>query len=296
MKPATLILTAALVAVIAAYSVVKITAPKQTVVPAVVQTEKKLQSVFDKVAASKTIRCGYVVYAPYFMKDSNTGKFSGIFYDLTEEMGKALNVKIDWAYETTFGTFVEDMNTDRYDVLCGGLWPEAVRSFFIDYSVPVNYVGLGVYVRADDMRFDGNVMALNDKQYKFSTLDGEMADFVAKTDFPNAEAVSHPHNTDISQLILAVTTKKADATVVEKAVAEKYLQSNPGTIKNLTEQKPIRVFANTWGVKKGETKMLSVLNTAITELVNMGVAERIVKKYEEVPNSFYAVAKPYEVK
>jgi polar amino acid transport system substrate-binding protein len=287
MRSSTTIISAAIIAVIAAYATVKIAIPHDT------HTEVKKESAFDRVMRTGMIRCGYIPYAPYFMKDTNTGKLSGIFYELTEEMAKTLSLKVDWSYETTFATYSQDAKNGRFDVYCAGLWavPDDARN--VDYTNPVNFVGLGVYVRADDNRFDGNIGLLNDKQYKFATVDGEMSDIVAKQDFSNAQTISHPNNTEVSQLALDLTTKKADAMVVEKAVADEYLVKNPGSLKNIAIDKPIRLFGTVWAVPKGEWNLISMFNTTIDEMVNSGFAEKVVAKYEKTPGSFYPKAVPF---
>ncbi|HEY1096837.1 MAG TPA: transporter substrate-binding domain-containing protein, partial [Alphaproteobacteria bacterium] len=278
-----------IVAVIAALLVFKFIPPKN------VQNQVAAkESVYEKVVRTNTLRCGYVTYAPYLVKDPNTGKMSGIFYDLTEKMGELLNLKIEWTHETTFGTFVEDMKSGRYDVYCGGLWAEVSKSRFLEYTRPVNYVGLGVYVRIDDTRFDNGVEILNDKNYKFATLDGEMSDFVAKQDFPDAHVVSHTHNTDASQLVLDVVTKKADAVIIERAVANEYEKKNPGSLKNLMENRPIRLFGNTWAALRGSPDLVNMMDMALEEMTNSGAVDKTISQYDPGMTNFYPIALPFQ--
>jgi hypothetical protein len=39
--------------------------------------------------------------------------------------------------------------------------------------------------------------------------------------------------------------------------------------------------------------MKGLIDTAVDELENSGVIDKIIKKYEPGPNAFYRVAKPY---
>ncbi len=289
MKPATIFISAALIVVITAFAAIRI------IIPTTHQNiETKKTSAFDRITKTNTIRCGYVVYSPYLVKDANTGKLSGIFYDLTEKIGQLLKLKIEWTQETTFATYAEDMRTGRYDMYCAGLWPEANRSRFSEFSKPVNYAAMGLYVRADDTRFDNNIALLNNKAYRLATLDGEMADIVAKEDFPNAQTESHTHNTDVSQLVMDVVTHKADAVAIEKSVAEGYNAKNPGTLKNLTADKPIRIFPNTWAVARGNSEVIDMLNVALEEMQNTGAIDKIIRKYDPGMTYFYPVAAPYQ--
>lgn len=290
MKPATTLISAALIAIIVSYATVHLTSPK-TVSS---ESAAKPDTLLDKINKTNIIRCGYVAYPPYLGKDPNTGKMSGIFYDLTEKMGQLLNVKIEWAYETTFATYVEDMKAGRYDVFCSGLWPEANRSRYVAFSIPVNYAGMGLYVRADDNRFDSNIELLNNKDYRLATLDGEMAATVTSEDFPKAQVSSHPHNSDLSVLITDIMTHKADAAAIDRSAAEAYIQNNPGSLKNLTAERPIRIFGNTWATLRGNEVVIDVINAALEEMVNTGAVDKILSTYDPGMVNFYPLAKPYE--
>jgi ABC-type amino acid transport substrate-binding protein len=68
--------------------------------------EEGKESAFDRILRTQTIRCGYVVYPPSIIKDPNTGRLSGIFYDITEKMGERLNLKIEWTEEVVFPTMI----------------------------------------------------------------------------------------------------------------------------------------------------------------------------------------------
>lgn len=288
MKPATTIITAAIVAIVAAYGTVKLTGQGMS-------AANHKESAYDRVVRTKTLRCGWINAAPYFTKDLKTGQFSGIYYDMTETMGQLLGLKIDWAYETSFGNAGEDLKAGRFDVACINVWPKAERAFIAEFTHPANYVGLGVYVAANDSRFDGHAELLNDPQFKIATMDGEMSDIIQKSDFPQAQTVSHTMNSDLSQLMLDVTTRKADAAIVEKAIAAEFVRMNPGKIKDVTFAQPIRSFANGWLVAKGEFQLLSTLNIAIDEMNTRGLTTKIMYKYQQSPDSFYPVAAPYQV-
>jgi polar amino acid transport system substrate-binding protein len=256
---------------------------------------KSEQSVFDRVMNSGKIRCGYLTYAPNFVKDPNTGEFSGIFYDTMEAIGKALNLKIEWTEEGGVPALIESLHCDRIDVVGWGPWANAERGRVVEFSKPLFYNVLGVYVRPDDNRFNGGLASLNDPSVKIATIDGEMADHIATTDFPKAKKVSLPQMTDFSTLLLSVAVGKADATIAATHEALAYLKHNPGSLKKLDVASPIRVFPNVLFFKKGEQNMASLPNNAIDELYNSGGLESIIQKYEAYPGSFYRVARPYEV-
>ena len=249
---------------------------------------------YDKVMKSGEIKVGYVVYPPGLIKDPNTGKLSGIFYDTLEEAGKTLGLKINWSEETTWGTMIEGLNSGKYDLIGSPVWATTSRGAKADFTVPLAYSAVGVYVRSNDNRFDNNLEALNSTNIKFSTIDGEMGESIAKQDFPLAQRVGLPQAAPVSDMLLNVAQGKADVTFVENIIASEYTQKNPGQIKNLTSKSPIRLWKNSMMYKKGESNFGSTLDVALQELIDNGFVNKLLIKYTGGLDSLYPVAKPFD--
>jgi ABC-type amino acid transport substrate-binding protein len=251
------------------------------------------ETVYSRVIKSGKIRCAYVIYPPGLIKDPNSGKISGIAAETVEEAGKNLGLQIEWTEEVGWGSMIEGLETDRYDLVVSGIWPNASRAKLVDFSTPLYYSGIGVYVRQNDSRFDETLKGLNAQGIKISTIDGEMSDIIARNQFPSAGRISLPQNADVSQLLLNVSQGRADLTFVEPYIADQFLKNNPGTIKNIVEQKPIRVFGNTVMFKRGQMEFKSMLDTTFEELINSGFVDSLVDRYETSPNIFYRRSFPY---
>ena len=250
------------------------------------------ESVFDRVMRTKVLRCGYVVYPPIYMKDPNTGKATGIFHDLTEEIAKVMGVKVEWTQEASFATYNEDLRMGRYDAFCSGVWPLAERAEVETYSNPVFYSGVGIWVRKDDKRFT-DVDQVNNEAVTIAAIDGEMAGLIASQSFPKAKILSLPASTDQASMLLNVTTGKADVALVDVSTANSFLSHNPDSVRNLVPNDPIRFFPSVYGFKLGEFKIKSAFDTAIQDFLNNGLIGNLLNKYEEHPHSLYRVAKPY---
>jgi len=249
-------------------------------------------NLLDTVLGKGEIRAGYVVYPPSLIKDPNTGQLSGIFYDGLEEMGKNLGLKINWVEEVGWGTMIEGLKAGRYDIIVTGLWPNSARAKNVDFTGPLYYSAIGVYVRAAENRF-ADLDRINAQNVTIATIDGEMSSFIAQSTFPNAKTLSLPQDTQVAQLLLNITTRKADVTFVEPAIAEEFLSNNPGSIKNIAKDRPVRYFGNTMAVPKNQDGFKAMINTAIDELFYAGKVDELIKKYEKYPGSFYPVAQPY---
>lgn len=251
------------------------------------------KSAYDRVMKTQTIRCGYKFYAPYFEKDANTGEFSGIFYDLTEELAKNAGLKVEWTEEVAFDDTFTGLKANRYDSLCSGMWPSVLRSKVGSFTIPIAYNVVTAWGRVDEKRFQ-NLKGINSPEVKVATIDGAMEDIIAQTDYPLASRVSSPGLTSFTDNFIKISTKKADITFVESSLVRDYIAANPNTLKQLSPI-PLRTFGVSLAVAKGEHELKEIFDVGLTELLNSGRVEAILQKYEKYPGSFMRVAKPYEM-
>lgn len=240
-----------------------------------------------------SIRCSYLIYPPYLMKDANSGKLSGIMYDLMEEIGRASELKIEWVEEVGYESIFTSVNSGREDLFCGGLWPNASRARAGTFSVPVFYSVVKAWGRADETRF-GDLKGINVPGVRIATIDGAMEDIVAKTDYPQASRVSLPQLSPFTQNLLNITSRKADLTFAEPGIIFEFLKSNPGSLKELAPDKPARIFGNTIVIARGDYQLKEFVDVALTELLYSGRVDAILNKYEPAPGVFPRAALPYE--
>ncbi len=227
-----------------------------------------------------SIKCGYVLYQTYVTKDPNTGQLAGAHYDIINEMGKRLGLKVEWAEEVGWGNFIEGLKVGRYDMVCSGGWQAANEGKLVAYAPPIYYAALGVWVRSGDSRFDANVNLLNDPQYKFVSTDGSLTGTIAAADFPKAQILSLPNLTDFATLYENVTAQKADAVLAENYTMQEYLKHNPGKLKNLLANKPLRVFPVSPALMpNNDLRLQNMVDTAVYELINSGFVEKTMAKY-----------------
>jgi len=185
------------------------------------------------------------------------------------------------------------LDANRYDIVGSPVWANVVRGTRTTMSTPVYYSGIGMYVRAGDNRFDKDWGAINNSNVKVGVIDGETSSVIASQDFPKAQKYSSVQLTDISQKFLDLETKKCDVVFAEPYYAYEYEKNNPGSIKNIAADSPIRLFGNCYMFRKDEFQMKHMLDVAIQDLINSGFVEKTMAKYEPAPNLFYRVAKPY---
>lgn len=248
---------------------------------------------YDRVMKSGTIRCGYIVYPPQLSKDPNTGKISGLAYDLTERIGKDLNLKIEWSEEVGSATWMEGLKNNRYDMLCNTAWATTIRAPYVLASDPAYFTAINAYAQIKNHRFDKNIALANSPDVKIATIDGATSATIATQTFPLAKTVSLPDLTDFSQLLLSVSTGKADITFSEAAQFEDFNRKNPNILRNVTPTTPVRLVPNTFFVAAKEYQLISMINLALQNLHNEGFVEQVLNKYEPRPNIWKRVTKPY---
>jgi polar amino acid transport system substrate-binding protein len=254
------------------------------------------QSAYDKVLPKGTIRVGYIPYSPAIIKDPNTKQISGIFYDVMMEVGKNLDLKVEFEEELTFGTMVEAVKTNKVDLVSTAVYVKSQRGKFVDFTVPLYYSPLKTFVRVGNNKFDNNLSLINSPDVKIATIDGEAVSILAKTDFPKAQAVSLTQSSDVSQMLEEVASGKADVTFVEPVFANIYIKNNPNKIREVTGVEPVRIYPVAMMVGRDDGKFLAMLNIAIEELHLNGFVEKTIAKYEPSSNSFYRFQQPYRTK
>ncbi len=222
---------------------------------------------------------GFISYPPGFIVDPNTKEKSGIFNDVLLEIAKRNHLTINYKEEVTWATMIEALKTNRVHLIANPVWATKERKENADFSKPVYFSPIGIYVRSDDNRFDSDRTKINDPSVKIAAVDGEINSSIGMSDFPMAKLEPLPNNIDVAQLFLEIQSKKKDVTFAEPMFAYDYMQKNPGKIKNIGKNAPIRNYPNCFMFKKGEIKIQNFLNSAIDTLVSNGTIDRIITKY-----------------
>jgi polar amino acid transport system substrate-binding protein len=252
------------------------------------------ETTYERVIRTGEIRCAYAVYEPPLIKDPNTGQLSGIFYDVMEEIGRRLSLKINWVEEVGYGTIAEGFVTDRYDAFCNTVWPTPERSRAASFTIPLYYSPVDILVRADDHRFDNDWSKLNDPAYIFAVKDGDVSDTFATQIFPKAKHSSIPDMSDTSQLLVDVVHNKADAAINSPELLYQFLDKNPGTLRDLTPENPINAAPNTIMIKPNQPQFKTMLDVTLQGMLNSGFIDAELQKYKSYHPIYLRDALPYQ--
>ncbi len=239
----------------------------------------KIETAYDRVTSTGTLRCGYAISPPNLVKDPNTQRLSGFDYDVWQQIGARLNLKIEWAEEAGWGNFIEGLRGGRYDAFCASLFPDPARSKFLSMTIPVVYSILYTYVRATDRRFDRDQELLNQPSVTLPVIDGDVSETAFKTRFPSARLLDLPQSSTISDMFLAVTNGKADAMFLDQPMFTALDVNNHGVLRRLPNAPPALVFANYYGFNIGASALRDSVNIALQGMIDDGALARIAHTY-----------------
>ncbi len=258
------------------------------------QVEHK-ETTFERVARTGVLRCAYMLWDPFMMKDPNTGKFKGMNYDMMNAVAASLGLKADWALEIPPGTQAETLTSGKADAICSGEGPIVTSAALYEaYTAPLAYFPFYAYVRTDDKRFKNNdVNRLNSDDVTITVIDGDVSGEAQKTKFPKAHALPLPQLADPSQMMLNVISRKADFVLNDELSMADFLKNNPGKLRKL-ETPPIIVVPNTFSTARSELALADLLTQGLKTIRDRGVFDQILAKYgigTEI--KLYSPALPY---
>ncbi len=258
------------------------------------ERENNKETAYDRVMRTNVLRCGYFSWPPYMSRNLQTQAFEGFFYDYLEGLARHMGIKVEWTAEVLYGNVYEEIRDGRIDAFCSGIWPTAGLAKLLDFTSPISFNSVFAVVRADDVRFDGNLMAIDDSVVRVASMEASIASVIAKSRFPRATLDETPAVSGASAPFMELMSNKADVTFVDRLIMREFLKSNPGKLKLVEGVPPVNVWGNTIAFGKHEESLVNAVNTVTQEMLYSGEIEHILKKYGDVADGLYGVAVPYK--
>lgn len=254
----------------------------------------KKETVYERVMRTGKIRCGYFVEPPFTLKNESTGKFSGLSVELVTMIAKDLNLKVEWAEQISFATMPQDLNNNRYDMVCGSVFV-LPRSGQMNYTTPYAYVSMLGYVAPDNTAFDKSFSEVDWNKVTIAGLDGEGATTAAQKILPEAKMNILPQLSSISEMLMLVASNKADIGFVLPSVFENFNKNNPNKLRKANLDKPLYSYAVGFGVALNQPAFKTMINNALLQLNTSGELDTLFDKHDPKKH-FNRMAKPYKVK
>jgi ABC-type amino acid transport substrate-binding protein len=253
------------------------------------------ESAYERVMRTGVLRCGYGVWEPAVMHDPNTGVFSGIVYDFMQEVGKSLNLKVEYSLEMPWDSIGEALNSGKIDAHCAGVFATPSRGRVMAFSEPLFFSPTVAFARADDNRFDFNLDRANQPDITAALSDDDITTEIYQRDFFRAKKIELPQFAPPEELFLALATHKADITFNGPSRLPSFEKGYPGKVKIIPTLRPLRIFPNVIAVNINDEQLLHVLNTAIDQMLDSGVMDKLVVKYHPTYDTSFLVQvnRPY---
>jgi ABC-type amino acid transport substrate-binding protein len=121
----------------------------------------KPETAYERVMRTGVLRCAYGLWEPSVMRDPNTGQLSGFIYDFMQEVGKALNLKVEYNLEVPWDTIAVALKSGKADAHCAGVWATPLRGRGLAFSEPLFFSPTVAFARIDDNRFDYHLELAN---------------------------------------------------------------------------------------------------------------------------------------
>lgn len=248
-------------------------------------------STYDRVISKNELVCGIYSWAPYKEQDPQTGEWKGFAIDIYRKAFATLDIKVTFK-EVSLGNQAEELNAGRIDAMCDdGPWILS-EGKFVEYSDPAYVSFVYPYVRADEKRFRSRA-DLNSADFSFAGVEDDLSTDLPKRLFPQAKIINFPAKTDTMQPYINVASGKADIVIGDPATFSLYNKTNPGKLKPVFLEKPIAKYKNAISVKKGDLRMLGLVNEAIDNALALGIIDDVLDDFDPQHKLLMRVKLPY---
>jgi ABC-type amino acid transport substrate-binding protein len=231
------------------------------------------QDLLDEITKRGSVRLCTAAAEPWEFKDPTTGKWDGYNPALAEELGKALNVKVEWV-EEGWGTTIAALQANKCDIAWIAFVRSAKRALVVDFAEPHAVFGDVVGVKRTDNRFK-TYADLNKASVTFAARP-DYGEVLTRKYFPNAKVrVVQGDNPDAARLELQAG--RADAVVDDGPTYAAFIKKHSWM--KILDQPPLETNGSAWAVRPGNEHLLHFLNTFIVAMKENGILDPLQQKW-----------------
>lgn len=205
-------------------------------------------------------------FAPYeFYEDGQiVGVDVEVAKEIAKELGKELEIK-----DVAFDSIINELKSGKADFALAGMSITEERLKEVDFSI--EYTTSRQVVIVKDNSNISNVNSIYDK--KIAVQLGSVADLYFSNNYKNLDILRQKKYLSMVEDLKA---DKIDAIVMDKLPAEEIVKTN-SNLKILDGY----IFEDSYGiaVKKGNSNLLSTINTVLNRLITEGKIEEYIIKY-----------------
>ncbi|HEY9080681.1 ABC transporter substrate-binding protein [Magnetovibrio sp.] len=214
----------------------------------------------DRIRADNVVRvCHWPAYYAISFHNTKSNKLEGIDIGLAQELAKDLGVELQFV-NTSFATFVKDIQSDKCDIAMFGVGITAARAKDLDFSAP--YLRSDIYAIVtkthptlktwEDMDQEGHILVVQKGTY--------MED--AASAFKNASVLSV---VKFQQREKEVRSGRADAFLTDYPYGKKILVTYDWA-KLLEPSAPFYKTEYGYAINKGDPEWLAYINDFVKRI------------------------------
>ena len=201
------------------------------------------ESTWERIHRTGEIRFAVFNYPPYFVKDLSSGEWGGALVEMAKDAAAELKVELVPVEVGGWSELVLALTTNKVD-LAAGMQATPVRATSIDFAGPIYWIE---WVTVNNPDFEGgeNWSDYNNPDVTVAVMTGTSDQLLLAQNAPQATQLQFK---ELSQMILAVSSGRADAfttTVLSSMIAK---EKNPG-LGNFNSPKPRTALPGYFGIR-----------------------------------------------
>ncbi len=225
--------------------------------------------------AGKLVMATNAFFPPYEYHDEATDAIMGIDVEIAEAVAKKLSLELV-IEDTEFDSIIAGVQMKKYDIGMAGMTVTDERKQAVNFTSTYATGIQSIIVKEGSEIKD--IDTLLSGSYKVGVQTGTTGDMYMS--FPPEEGgvgedrvVRYSKGNDA---VLALSTGKIDAVVIDNEPAKSYVAANPGLV---ILETPFAVEDYAMCVNKDNTVLLDKINQALKELTEDGTIPAIIEKY-----------------
>jgi len=225
--------------------------------------------------AGKLVMATNAFFPPYEYHDEATDAIMGIDVEIAEAVAKKLGLELV-IEDTEFDSIIAGVQMKKYDIGMAGMTVTEERKQAVNFTSTYATGIQSIIVKEGSEIKD--IDTLLSGSYKVGVQTGTTGDMYMS--FPPEEGgvgedrvVRYSKGNDA---VLALSTGKIDAVVIDNEPAKSYVAANPGLT---ILETPFAVEDYAMCVNKDNTVLLDKINQALKELTEDGTIPAIIEKY-----------------
>lgn len=234
------------------------------------------KSVLAKVKKGDTLKIGFGQQALWFYKDPKTNEFRGVYKDLCDQLGRDLEMKVEYQ-EVVMANSTVALRKGDYDLFGSSAVYTVPRALVVNFVGPLWSKGSLAMINKENAGKFKTVADLNSPDVTFSVNAGSSEESRLPQLFPKAKFIATAGQ--VAMAAEPVRTGRATVFVTGDSDALALAKRNESWAYLIDKENPFDKRPNTWMVRHGDEPWKNFLDFWATYIIINGEVQRLYDKY-----------------